>query len=147
MKEVIFTGKKKPEGFKIYRRKEMQELLDSFDDGTELEIVVRRKKKKRSNAQNAYYHACIVPSVYDGLIDAGYERKDLDYETVHEFLKSKFLRRDVSNTEGEFITVPQSTSELSVSQMMDYIADIQKWAQEFLNITIEDPEQQTNLKL
>ena len=147
MKETIFTGKKKEEGFKIYRRAEMQKLLDSVDIGTELEIVIRKKKKKRSNRQNSYYHGIVIPSVLDGLIDAGYERKELNSEVVHEFLRKTFLKKVIANDSGEFIEVIKHTSELSTVEMMEYIADIQQWASEFLNIIIPNPNEQSNLDL
>ena len=147
MKETIFTGKKKEEGFKIYRRADMQKLLDSVDIGTELEIVIRKKKKKRSNRQNSYYHSIVIPIVLDGLIDAGYERKELNSEVVHEFLRKTFLKKVITNDSGEFIEVIHHTSELSTVEMMEYIADIQQWASEFLNIIIPNPNEQSNLDL
>lgn len=147
MKETIFTGKKKEEGFKIYRRAEMQKLLDSVDIGTELEIVIRKKKKKRSNGQNSYYHGVVIPIVLDGLIDAGYERKELNSKVVHEFLRKTFLKKVIANDSGEFIEVIQHTSELSTIEMAIYIDDIQRWAIEFLNVIIPNPNEQSNLDL
>lgn len=148
MKPQTFSGKKKDGKFHIWRRKEMQELLDSVEEGVELEIIIQKKKKKRSLPQNRYYHSCVIPAVYDGLVDIGYSKKELSYDIVHEYLKDKFLYTDVVNEDtGEVIKMPKGTSELSTSEMMDYIADIQQFASEFLGIYIPEPNQQSNLDL
>lgn len=88
-----------------------------------------------------------MPIVFDGLIDAGYERKELSFEVVHEFLRSKFLKKNICNDSGEFIEIIKHTSELSTVEMMEYIADIQKWGSEVLGVYIPDPNEQTTLDI
>jgi len=49
--------------------------------------------------------------------------------------------------EGEFITRIKSTTELSTSEFMDFIADIQRWSAELFGVVIPDPGQQIHLEV
>lgn len=109
------------------------------------QITITKYKKKRSLSQNAYYHGAIIPAVKQGLIDMGFEAHLLNNEAVHELLKGKFLKKDIANDEGQFIAITQSTTELSTTDFITYIEEIQKWASEFLNIYIADPGEQTTI--
>ena len=105
-------------------------------------LALRKYRKSRTNKQNSYYHSCVVPSVMEGLIDAGFSKSSLSLEIVHEMLKQKFLQEDIATEDGVYISITKSTSELTTTEFMDYIAEIQKWAAEFLSIVIEDPNEQ-----
>ena len=147
MKEQVFGFKvTEDKEIKVYRKSEMQSIIKSLDKG-EYEWVLRKKKKKRSLQQNKYYHCCVLPAVYDGLIDIGYAKKDLNFDLVHEYLKDKFLFTEIINEDtGEVMRVPKGTSECSTSQFMDYIAEIQQWSAEILGINVPDPNQQADLE-
>jgi hypothetical protein len=84
--------------------------------------------------------------VRQGLIDQGFDNFRND-ESVHELLKYRFLKVDESNPDGLFVERIKSTTELSTSQFMDYIAEIQRWASEFLNVYIPEPNEELMLKL
>lgn len=146
MKESIFTFRKKEGQVSVWRKKEMQDLVKSLEDG-DYEWVLRKKKKKRSNEQNRYYWGIVIESVLSGLIDAGYERRELNPQVVHEFLTKTFLTKNIANESGEFINVIKHTSELSTVEMLEYIADIQQWSAETLNVIILDPNEQSHLDL
>lgn len=130
---------------KIYGVRGFNQDLALFS-GKSVYIEFGKWTKSRSTAQNAYYHACCIPYVIDGLVDNGYERHKLNAEVVHEYLKEKFLKTEIiSEKTGDVITVTRSTSELSTTEFMDYIANIQRWAAEFLRMVIPDPEQQSQI--
>lgn len=118
--------------------------LQSLTDGRWV-VTISKSKKKRSNLQNAYYHGVVLNEVKEGLINMGFERHLLDHESIHEMLKNKFLKKDVANEEGQFITIVQSTASLSTVEFSDFISDIQQWSAEFLGITILDPGQQKEI--
>lgn len=145
MKETIFTGKKKPEGFKIYRRADMQKLLDSVEEGTELEIIIRKKKKKRTLSQNSLIH------VYFDLIskDIG---KSADW--VKEHMKKEFLTVPAKNIYGELIvnektgeqlTEVRDTSDLNIGEMIEFCENIRIYVMDF-GIYLEKPDEQGELK-
>jgi len=46
---------------------------------------------------------------------------------------------------GEVITSIRATSSLTTSEMMDFIADIQQWSAETLELYIPDPNEQIEL--
>ena len=78
-----------------------------------------------------------MPMVREGLIDVGYK---ISKEETHDFLKHKFLVKELVNEEtGEILKSIGSTSDLTTSEFMDFIAEIQQWAAEFLGINIPDP--------
>lgn len=97
-------------------------------EGHDVEVVIRRKKKHRSGQQNAYLWGC----VYD-LISAetGYSPQE-----THDAMRFKFLT-DLSKD----IPVVKSTTSLTTVEFMDYIAEIQKWASEFLDVFIPEPNE------
>lgn len=130
---------------KFYNKRGFEQDMKMFA-GKSVKVEISKWTKTRSTKQNAYYHSCVIPFVLDGLVDAGYERYKLNSEVVHELLKSKFLKHDIANEEtGETIEIVRSTADLSTSEFMDYIADIQNFSLEFLNVTIPDPNEQSML--
>jgi len=106
-------------------------------------ITLEKYKAKRSLNQNAYYHACIIPILQQGMADLGHK---YSRETVHEMMKLKFLKEDVPvNDHGEFITRVKSTTELNKVQFGEYIDEITAWAAEYLGVTIPPANTQTTL--
>jgi hypothetical protein len=93
-----------------------------------IELILRKEKKERSNQQNSAYWGIIVEILSDHL---GYSR-----EEVHDALRTKFLSR-VDEKTG--LTVIRSTTALSTVEFMDYYAQIQRWAAEFLQVYIPSP--------
>ena len=134
---------------KIVGRKGFDEDMKSFA-GQTISIKIKKYRKQRSNKQNSYYHSCVIPFVKDGLINMGFEARLLSNENVHHLLREKFLKEDLSVSDGEhsgeFVTVVKSTTELTTTEFMDYIADIQQWAAEFLGIYIPDPGEQSKIE-
>lgn len=146
MKKVKYLGEVRDDGsLKIYDRQQFDKYIKSGFTGQRIVLEVSKYQKQRSLSQNGYYHAVVVPAVKDGLVDAGFSKYSLDNETVHEMLKQKFLKEDIANESGEFITITRSTSTLNTVEFCEYIASIQRWATEFLSIYIPDPMEQSQL--
>lgn len=107
-----------------------QEMFEKYLSSLrgEVEMIVRKWKKKRTDNQNRYYWGVIVPLLCDSL---GYYD-----EEMHEALKWKFLR----NKEREKLPTVKSTVSLSTIEFKNYIERIITWAAE-QGIIIPDPTQ------
>lgn len=100
--------------------------------------------KTRSLQQNAFYHAVVVPMVFDGLRDAGFTVRH--NEDAHEILKALFLKvREEKG--GIVIERVKSTTELSTTEFNEYIQFITIWAADYLNISIPLPNEQLQIDL
>jgi len=129
---------------KISDRKRFDSEIKMFE-GKRVEISIKKSKKTRSNPQNSYYWGVVIPCVLNGLTDLG--NAGLTNDIVHSFLKDRFIQ------EGAEIIIPKTaevikmktTTTLSTTQMMGYIADIQQFSAEILGVVIPDPTPIWNL--
>lgn len=119
------------------------DALRSFE-GKGIVLTIEKRKNKRSNPQNAFFHGVVLPLVYHGLKDLGHTMPLAD---VKDLLKLKFLKVPifVNDETGEITEKIKGTSELTTTEFMEFVAGIQKWAAENLGIDIPDPNE--NLKL
>ncbi len=108
-------------------------------------LTMKRYKAKRSLSQNSYYHGAILPAVRQGLIDMGFDHAAVGLEAVHELLKAKFLKRDIANDDGQFITVTLSTADLNKTEFGEYIDAIDRWSLEFLGFNLPTPNTQQQI--
>jgi hypothetical protein len=127
---------------KINERSTFLKLLQPLK-GREIELTIKKRSKKRSGDQNAYYWGVVVHLVSEALIDLGNE---ITPDEAHEFLKANFNYTEITNEQtGEVMKIPRSTSDLTTEEFTDYIEKVAKWAAEWLNITIPEPNEQTTL--
>jgi len=133
VKDGVFSG----------NRKALSDIIKQYE-GKRVEISISKAKKERSNQQNRYYWGCLIPILRSALKDLG---NIYTAEQVHDILKYKFLKSDKHIKDGEFITEIKSTTELSTSEFMDYIAEIQRWSAEFFGVIIPDPNEVLTLDL
>jgi hypothetical protein len=91
-----------------------------------VEVIIRKPKTKRSDLQNNYYWGVVLELLSKEL---GY-----DQDEMHEILKYKFLQ---SHAMG--MPYVKSTTKLSTGEFEEYLSKIKRWAAEFLNIVIPDP--------
>ncbi len=140
---MIFTGNISEDGkMTIVNRKDFDAYVSQFS-GKQVTIDVRKKISKRSNPQNAYYHACVVPIMQQAFKDLGYR---LSREETHLVLRQRFLKNDIINEDGEVIAQTiVSTTTLTKSQFNDYLAEITQFAAEYFNVQIPEPNEQLNL--
>lgn len=82
---------------------------------------------------------------HQALKDAGWQ---FGIAETHDLMKAKFLKVEkVNEKTGEIITSIGTTTSITTTEMMDYIASIQQWAAEFLNIDIPDPGEQLEFEI
>lgn len=126
----------------IFNRKDLDKWFVN-NAGRYFTIKVERKKKKRSLNQNSYWWGVVVDKVHEGLQHLGHE---CSKEDTHEMLKARFNYKEIVNEEtGEVLQMPLSTSDLSTTDFMLLIDKVQRFAAEFLNVIIPDPEQQLTI--
>lgn len=118
-------------------RSQILETIKSFE-GRDVLITFEKPKKKRSNNQNSYYWGIVIVLIKSALKNAG---NNLNANDVHDLLRLKFLKETILIKEetGEVIERVKSTTELTTSQFMDYIAEIQQFAAEYFDVIIPDP--------
>jgi hypothetical protein len=117
----------------------LSDVIQSLE-GKDIIITIEKKKKKRSNPQNAYYWSVVLPMMQTGFYNNLGEHVGI--QEAHEFLKGRFLFREVVNQElGEVIKLSKSTTELSTIEWEEYMDQIRTFATEFLNITIPLPNE------
>jgi hypothetical protein len=117
--------------------------LETFE-GQEVILTIQKAKKRRSNPQNSFYHGVVIPIMQQALKDAGYLMTN---ESVHDMLKLRFLKESilVNEESGEYIERIKSTTELTTTQFAEYILDIQKFAVEYFNVQIPNPNEEITL--
>lgn len=119
-----------------------KEILAAFE-GKAIEVIIRKKKKHRSTQQNRYYWGVIVELIKNYLQEVD-PQVIWTPEKVHEIIKFKFLRcqkvnPDTAEIEFEYT---RSTTDLSTSEFMDLIAQVQQWSAETFDLYIPDPNEQ-----
>lgn len=146
--KLFYTGKVVEGKIKINGRRGFDEDMAKME-GRRIQMEIKPYHATRSLDQNGYYFGCIIPFIQYGLNELGICKYELDKETVHEMLKAKFLKEEIAHDSwnGEFLTIPGSTTDLNKPEFTDYIEEIRQWAQEYLNLNIPDPERQAELQL
>lgn len=114
-------------------------------EGKQIEIIIRRRRKHRSNMQNAYYWAVVVPIIQQGISDCWGET--YSKEKTHDLLKAEFLYVEKVNEDtGEIIRIIRSTKECSTVEMMEYIEECKKFATEWFGVSIPDAGEQLRIE-
>ena len=115
-----------PYKIRILNRESFDKFLNEFEEGTILELVVK-EVENRTQLQNSYYWGQVIgsPSIEGSLLSSetfqGYTKQEL-----HEALKEKFEVKSTAGMEQEEFT--------------EYINKIIRWAAEFAEIYIKEPE-------
>lgn len=136
-----FQGIAKGGSIKFKERENVVKFLESVEDRP-LTVTIKEVKSVRSLGWNNYYWAVVIPAVRAGMIDVGYEPDELDSAIVHEYLKDKFLKKEIlSPYKEEILTITHRTSKLSNLEFKEYIAQVQRWSTKFLHIYILDPNE------
>ena len=106
--------------------------------GKPIVVTVERKRKKRSLNQNAYNWAVVIEMICEAI------RKD-DPEilpnTVHEFLKARFLKvQKIDYDTGELLfEYSRSTAALKTFEFALYLDNCIQFAAQYLKIVIPEP--------
>ena len=123
----------------------IKDAIASFE-GKQVVIKIEKFKKKRSTQQNRFYFGIVVPIVQNCLKEAGHIMTN---ESTHDLIKLKFLKETlfVNETTGEIIERIKSTTELSTSQFMDLLAEINNFTFEYFGVILPSPNDDLTLKL
>lgn len=109
------------------------QALEAVKDEKTCPLCGHVRIKPRSNNQNAYYWKCIVEPIANEIGENSNE--------VHGMLKEKFLSPQFIMIDGEDFPLPKSTTKLDTIGQENYHRDIRIWAQSFLNMTLQLPNQ------
>lgn len=119
----------------------LQNLYSFFratPDGSYM-LSITKQKKGRTLNQNEWLWGCVYPILLDALLDAGWEFTSV--EQVHEFFKKLMAQvRVVNYTTGEIVEIPKSTATMDTQQFSTYIDKLREYAEEFLNVSIPEPD-------
>ena len=123
----------------------IKDAIATFE-GKQIVIKIEKFKKKRSTQQNRFYFGIVVPIVQNCLKEAGHIMTN---ESTHDLIKLKFLKETlfVNETTGEVIERIKSTTELSTSQFMDLLAEINNFTFEYFGVSLPSPNDDLTLKL
>ncbi len=123
----------------------IKDAIQTFE-GKQIVIKIEKFKNKRSTQQNRFYYGVIIPIVQNCLKEAGHIMTN---ESTHDLIKLKFLKETlfVNETTGEVIERIKSTTELSTSQFMDLLAEINNFTFEYFGVSLPSPNDDLTLKL
>jgi hypothetical protein len=123
----------------------IKDAIATFE-GKQIVIKIEKAKKKRSTQQNRFYYGIIIPIIQNCLKEAGHIMTN---ESTHDLIKLKFLKEAlfVNEETGEVIERIKSTTELSTSQFMDLLAEINNFTFEYFGVTLPSPNDDLTLKL
>jgi hypothetical protein len=117
-------------------------LASRLPDG-EYDVTIEKHVSRRSNQQNKYFHAVVVPMLA--------EYWGLDPDMRSDFEEAKALIKLHCNAktvellnhetgESKDVTIGGSTSALDKEQWAKFIERCQRWAAEQFNVVIPDPD-------
>lgn len=123
----------------------IKDAIQTFE-GKQIVIKIEKAKKKRSTQQNRFYYGVIIPIVQNCLKDAGHIMTN---ESTHDLIKLKFLKEAlfVNEETGEVIERIKSTTELSTSQFMNLMAEINNFTFEYFGVSLPSPNEDLTLNL
>jgi hypothetical protein len=123
----------------------IKDAIQTFE-GKQIVIKIEKAKKKRSTQQNRFYYGVIIPIVQNCLKEAGHIMTN---ESTHDLIKLKFLKETlfVNEETGEVIERIKSTTELSTSQFMDLLAEINNFTFEYFGVSLPSPTDDLTLNL
>lgn len=106
-------------------------------------VTASDTKPKRSSPANRYYWGVVVELIYMALKESGWE---MSREGTHELLRVRHLSEDKPiGDNGEFVTRVKSTTELDSKQFGDYVDACKRFAAEYLNVNVPDPNEQIEI--
>lgn len=127
--DAVFTGVVDEHGaLKLDTPRAVKAWLQRFI-GHEIELVIRKRRIKRSDKQNRYWHGVVVATLAE---HCGYTRDEM-----HDALKAKFLGTEDLTTGLRRIG---STTKLSTTEFAELTERVMVWAITDLGVVIPPPE-------
>ena len=142
MKKIEINSSVK-DGVLATNRKYISDVVKTFE-GANIIITIEKRKKKRSNNQNAFYFGIVIPIMQDAFKDAWGE--NYSAIEVHEALKAKYCYKEqINESTGEILQIPSSTTNLSTIEWEEYIDKIRAFALEWFNTVLPYPNEQIEI--
>lgn len=116
---------------KLFNRELLDRALYEFPDGVELELIIQEQSRKRTHAQNRFFHG----PVCKGFRELGWSDQDTKTELCLQFLPVEHARPD-----GSVVIVPGHTSTLTVKEFNRFLEQVIQYAAEH-DVYIEDADQ------
>lgn len=131
-----FAGKIENKRIRLYNRESFDLAVEKLNEHQV--TITLESGLKRSNAQNAYYFGVVIKELVKATGD--------DPDNIHQYLKTKFNPKNlkiVSTQTGEIdeAVIGGSTTQLTTIEFGEYIDAILRWAAQFLNLVIPEPNQ------
>jgi hypothetical protein len=127
--KLLYYGKVENGKIVLPSKRFKQEVTQAFE-GKAIQMVVERKKKRRSPEQNKYYWGVVVTILVHSFKEWNPDML-ITPALVHEWAKDRFLPL-ITDLNIEKIDTPEgekeirlTTTELTTAQFMDYIVLIQ----------------------
>ena len=133
---TVENGKFVPNSKEYFKR-----AFESYE-GKIIELSLKVWHKKRTTPQNSYYWGVVIELIKNYINDLG---NDFDSDTIHELLRSLFLKqtKEIVNKEsGEVKTIEfiQSTTKLSTIEFETYLESCKRYAAETFELYIPDAD-------
>ncbi len=122
----------------------INDILDAYNGHT-IKITFQKKTNKRSNNQNSYYWAVIMPIFKNAIREEWSEIWSIS--EVHEFLKSNCNYDEfVNENTGEIIRKVRSTTENTTVSQEDFHEKCRQLCDSFFNTVIPLPEEKLKIQ-
>jgi len=133
---TVENGKFVPNSKEYFKR-----AFESYE-GKIIELSLKVWHKKRTTPQNSYYWGVVIELIKNYINDLG---NDFDSDTIHELLRSLFLKKTkeiVNKESGEVKTIEfiQSTTKLSTIEFETYLESCKRYAAETFELYIPDAD-------
>lgn len=104
-------------------------------EGKRIKVTIEEEKKKRTNKQNGFYWAAVIPPIRQ-LFESG--GATVDDEDVHLWLRRNVgkLTRVITDPDGNTWAATRSSTSLSTIEFEEYIEKIREWA---INLGVNIP--------
>lgn len=121
-----FNAKIVGNAIRFANKEYLNNFLKGMPDGQYLVIDIEKRKRLRSNQQNAMYWAYVIPAISS---ETGHT-----HEELHFFFKRKFLPKQYIKIGNTRILAEPSTTKLTTKEFMDYVEQIMVWSAQELGM-------------
>jgi len=122
----------------------IRDILNHYNGHT-IDVIFKKRSNKRSNDQNSYYWAVIVPIFNNSIKEEWGELWSL--ERTHEFLLSNCNFEEIINEEtGEFLRIVRRSQDNNVQQQEEFHEKCRRLSDDFFNVEIPLPDKEMKIK-
>ena len=139
MKSIKIISKVK-DGKLILNTDRIKTALSQYE-GKRVELVLRKDNYYRSNQQNAYYFAVIVPLTIEAIKNEWGETWGV--EKTHNMYKTMFLCEEKANYRtGEIIKIPKSSTQNTTVEQESFHDQCRQFLREWFNVEAPLPNEE-----